>query len=65
MYVSLTHILLPSSVDCHNNWIFLDICEQLCTMDVPKKKRKGKIAPSVEENSSFELDMRSEIHNNR
>lgn len=33
-------------------------------MDVPKKKRKGKIAPSVEENSSFELDMRSEIQNN-
>ncbi|XP_061181626.1 transient receptor potential cation channel subfamily V member 3-like [Saccostrea echinata] len=29
-----------------------------------KKKRKGKVAPTGEENSSFELDIRSDIQNN-
>lgn len=33
-------------------------------MDIPRKKRKGKVAPRGEENSSFELDMRSDIQNN-
>lgn len=33
-------------------------------MDAPRKKRKGKVAPTGEENSSFELDMRSDVQNN-
>ena len=34
-------------------------------MDNTRKKRKGKVGPTGEENSSFELDMRSDIQNNR
>lgn len=34
-------------------------------MDNTRKKRKGKVGPTGEENSSFELDMPSDIQNNR
>ncbi|XP_048759096.2 transient receptor potential cation channel subfamily V member 1-like isoform X2 [Ostrea edulis] len=33
-------------------------------MDNNRRKRKGKVAPTGEENSSFELDMHSDIQNN-